>query len=231
MSIIKINQLPVSSGLTPDDLLLVMDNPSNSKITKSISLKNLNESTTFLKTRDITQLYVSRGQYVPADSEYNPPFDSILSFSDSELPFYWYKVECKALFIDAPPIAFINEPAQGRVHGTHKITKFTLDTTVLTKGDNYGFTGINNVLGSAVGQTITSAILPNSNAGVLSSDFYEPKFFYDDDINALGYLVEINFIGSLVRPTAPAVGLRWGSAINTRNTQLVSGYLLLEALI
>lgn len=44
MSIIKINQLPASTGLTSDDLLMVMDNPNGTQITQNITLDSLRNS-------------------------------------------------------------------------------------------------------------------------------------------------------------------------------------------
>jgi hypothetical protein len=41
MSIKRINEFPVASGLTSDDIFLIMDDPSGSAITKKVSLSTL----------------------------------------------------------------------------------------------------------------------------------------------------------------------------------------------
>jgi hypothetical protein len=41
MSIKRINEFPVASGLTGDDILLIMDDPSGSAITKKVSVSVL----------------------------------------------------------------------------------------------------------------------------------------------------------------------------------------------
>jgi hypothetical protein len=41
MSIKRINELPVASGLTSDDIFLIMDDPSGSALTKKVSLSVL----------------------------------------------------------------------------------------------------------------------------------------------------------------------------------------------
>lgn len=41
MSIKRINEFPVASGLTSDDILLIMDDPSGSALTKKVSLSTL----------------------------------------------------------------------------------------------------------------------------------------------------------------------------------------------
>jgi hypothetical protein len=41
MSIKRINEFPVASGLTSDDILLIMDDPSGSALTKKVSVSVL----------------------------------------------------------------------------------------------------------------------------------------------------------------------------------------------
>jgi hypothetical protein len=41
MSIKRINEFPVASGLTSDDIFLIMDDPSGSATTKKVSLSTL----------------------------------------------------------------------------------------------------------------------------------------------------------------------------------------------
>jgi len=41
MSIKKINEFPLASGLTSDDIFLIMDDPSGSATTKKVSLSTL----------------------------------------------------------------------------------------------------------------------------------------------------------------------------------------------
>ena len=194
--------------------------------------KQVVESTQFLKIHKYTDTSVTRGRYLPSNEWTHPPVDNILFFNASELPITMiYKLECKALFTGAPPIAFINEPTSGLVHGNHKITKFKFDNSVLSSdAGNEGFTGISLLEGSNVAtETISSIVLMNSSASTLSSDYYEPKFFYNDDVSAVGYMVEIDQVCELKTVTLNniPVALRWGSALENKNTTLVSGYLLM----
>lgn len=41
MSIKRINEFPVASGLTSDDIFLIMDDPAGSALTKKVSLSTL----------------------------------------------------------------------------------------------------------------------------------------------------------------------------------------------
>jgi len=44
MSFIKISQLPLATGVTPDDLFIIVDNPDVSGITRKITAENLVDS-------------------------------------------------------------------------------------------------------------------------------------------------------------------------------------------
>lgn len=50
MAVVRINQLPQSSGVTPDDLVMIMDDPSGNKITKNIPVQGLLGGSTVVVT-------------------------------------------------------------------------------------------------------------------------------------------------------------------------------------
>ena len=73
MSIQRINEFPVASGLTSDDIFLIMDDPSGSALTKKVSVSILHSglvqsnTQTFLnmnkfKLGAFAQLPVKRGK-------------------------------------------------------------------------------------------------------------------------------------------------------------------------
>lgn len=128
-----------------------------------------------------------------------PDLDMNLTFDMDEIGTGYFEVNCRAVFIGSPPIAFINEPAAGVCYGTSTVRR--LEIVENTEG-RPSFTGVALLAGYVrVAEEITSITLPHSNF----TDNYEPLFFYgqNPDCGAkygLGWTTDPNDCGCLPPP-------------------------------
>lgn len=76
---------------------------------------------------------------------------------------------------------------------------------------------VKSIVGAGMEESkITSIIIPNTTSNVASSDYYEPKYFYEYDPNAYGYFIEINYIGAI--GGQHDIDFRWYCASNETKT-------------
>ena len=76
---------------------------------------------------------------------------------------------------------------------------------------------ISSIVGSGLERSsMTSLIIPNATVTIGSSDFYEPIYFYENDVNAFGYFVDIDFIANV--SGSHDVIFRWSSAVDETKT-------------
>ena len=139
-----------------------------------------------------------------------------------------FKVKIEAFFnVDsdgptiAPPIAYID--ANVAFHGLHKISKIKFmlrpEDRPILGSEPAGYAGAGYAY---VSDEVESLILPSADP---NADNYEPMFFYQNDPDAFGYFVESELIVNISQQNP--VYFRWGSAIENKNTALMSSELTL----